>query len=509
MVLDRFGSNTMDMQWNDGDDGGNNGGDFIDSVEDHRNPLLDPNHNGVFGKRIKLSSHFHQGEENLILCGDKSPLGLTLSKTPSFINLIEMKLNQAMSKSSPIGKHQSKNMDVFVPQPMSEKLKASNFLVLSLRIGSWERISKHEGDLVTKCYYAKRKIVWEVLDGGLKNKIEIQWSDIEAIRATTYEDEPGILEIQLKQPPLFFRETNPQPRKHTLWQQTSDFTGGQAPICRRHYVEFPPGTLDKHYDKLLQCDGRLADLSRKPFPRLESPYFYGISNVYRGGMSDDLSFRFGPRPSPIPYALHHSFAPISSSSFVPNLHLVRSLNPPAEQHIGILNSNPLMSDMDFLPRNQSVGNYSFENQVAPAMHWGREGNNFQNIYDYGKEEDQIQGLPPSIPSAALATPSFSESQISTNPTTMTHSNTENHLFNDSLFAGSDDRNLLLRTRFPYPPLKRFQEGNSGGLAIGGADQFGYETENLCDDDYSIDGSDRRIYPQPIRCVPPLTPARIW
>ncbi|KAL6978266.1 hypothetical protein U1Q18_019934 [Sarracenia purpurea var. burkii] len=343
-------------------------------------------------------------------------------------------------------------MDVFVPQPMSEKLKASNFLALSLRISSWQRISKHEGDLVTKCYYAKRKIVWEVLERGLKNKIEIQWSDIEAIRAITYEDEPEILEIQLKQPPLLFRETNPQPRKHTLWQQTSDFTGGQAPICRRHYVEFPPGTLDKHYDKLLQCDGRLADLSRKPFPRLESPYFYGISNVYRGGMSDDLSFRFGPRPSPIPYALHHSFASISSSSFVSDLHLVRSLIPPAEQHIGILNSNPLMSDMDFLPRNQSVANYSFENQVAPAMHWGREGNNFQNIYDYGKEEGQIQGLPPSIPSAALATPSFSESQISTDPTTMTHSNTENHLLNDSLLAGSDDRNLLLRTRFPYPPL---------------------------------------------------------
>jgi hypothetical protein len=33
---------------------------------------------------------------------------------------------------------------------------------------------------------------------------------------------------QVSRPPLFFKETNPQPRKHTLWQATSDFTGGQA-----------------------------------------------------------------------------------------------------------------------------------------------------------------------------------------------------------------------------------------------------------------------------------------
>ncbi|KAA8547417.1 hypothetical protein F0562_003719 [Nyssa sinensis] len=76
--------------------------------------------------------------------------------------------------------------------------------------------SKHEGDLITKCYYGKRKLVWEVLKGALKSKIEIQWSAILAIRAITVDDEPGILEIELNQPPLFYRETNPQPRKHTL-----------------------------------------------------------------------------------------------------------------------------------------------------------------------------------------------------------------------------------------------------------------------------------------------------
>jgi hypothetical protein len=126
---------------------------------------------------------------------------------------------------------------------------------------------------VAKCYFAKHKLVWEVLDGGLKNKIEIQWSDIVAIKANFPDDGPETLDVvvfffsfdqsyafiihapsygsnthvilimmvvmegcmclaQLARQPLFFRETNPQPRKHTLWQATSDFTGGQASTHR-------------------------------------------------------------------------------------------------------------------------------------------------------------------------------------------------------------------------------------------------------------------------------------
>ncbi|GFP80345.1 hypothetical protein PHJA_000177900 [Phtheirospermum japonicum] len=169
-------------------------------------------------------------------------------------------------------------------QSVPEKLKASNFPATFIKIGVWQRTTRHEGDLTAKLYYAKRKLVWEVLDGALKSKIEIQWSDIVAIRAITHDiNEPGTLEIELNQPPLFYREINPQPRKHTLWQQASDFTGGQAPIWRRHYVRFPPGVLDKHYERLLQCDQRLFALSQKPFPSHESPYFdpnmFGLSGL--------------------------------------------------------------------------------------------------------------------------------------------------------------------------------------------------------------------------------------
>lgn len=129
--------------------------------------------------------------------------------------------------------------------------------------------SRYEGDLVAKCYFAKRKLVWEVLDGGLKSKIEIQWSDIMDIKATYPDNSPGTLDIvvmpiwvtlflhinapqllfsdilcagflKLSRQPLFFRETNPQPRKHTLWQATSDFTGGQASMHRYNGFSITP-----------------------------------------------------------------------------------------------------------------------------------------------------------------------------------------------------------------------------------------------------------------------------
>jgi len=50
---------------------------------------------------------------------------------------------------------------------------------------------------------------------------------------------------QLSRRPLFFRETNPQPRKHTLWQASSDFTGGQASVYR--YFIFIKLTIFYYY----------------------------------------------------------------------------------------------------------------------------------------------------------------------------------------------------------------------------------------------------------------------
>lgn len=60
-----------------------------------------------------------------------------------------------------------------------------------------QRKSRNEGDLVAKCYFAKKKLVWELLKGGLKNKIEIQWNDIIGINALMQENQLGILQIEV------------------------------------------------------------------------------------------------------------------------------------------------------------------------------------------------------------------------------------------------------------------------------------------------------------------------
>ncbi|XP_024971585.1 uncharacterized protein LOC112510411 [Cynara cardunculus var. scolymus] len=213
---------------------------------------------------------------------EPSPLGLRLRKSPSLLDLIQMRLSQG-NASSKAGVHTVKEHKITAASAASaatDKLKASNFPASLLRIGTWEYISRYEGDLVAKCYFAKHKLVWEVLDGGLKNKIEIQWSDIMALKATCPDDGPGTLDIVLTRQPLFFRETNPQPRKHTLWQATSDFTGGQASLHRRHCLQCPQGSLGKHYEKLIQCDPRLNFLSQQAEVTLESPYFESRRSVF-------------------------------------------------------------------------------------------------------------------------------------------------------------------------------------------------------------------------------------
>ncbi|CAI9783009.1 unnamed protein product [Fraxinus pennsylvanica] len=82
----------------------------------------------------------------------------------------------------------------------NDKLKASNFPASLLRIGNWEYASSYENDLVMKCYFEKQ---WEVLRGGLKSKIEIQWSNITALKATCADNDSGTLTI-LKNPEVEF-----------------------------------------------------------------------------------------------------------------------------------------------------------------------------------------------------------------------------------------------------------------------------------------------------------------
>ncbi|MCO5554967.1 hypothetical protein L7F22_008507 [Adiantum nelumboides] len=203
-----------------------------------------------------------------------SPLGLNLRKSPSLLDLIQRKL--AHSEDDSLDADQAgrlRRLGGCASSAEKDKLKAANFPASKLRIGTWECTSRYDGDLVAKCYYAKRKLVWEVLDSGLKSKMEVQWSDISALNAVFPDDQSAVLDIELSRCPLFFREINPQPRKHTLWHSTSDFTDGQASICRHHSIQFPAGVFNRHFEKLLQCDDRLKALNEQTRSIQDSCFF--------------------------------------------------------------------------------------------------------------------------------------------------------------------------------------------------------------------------------------------
>ncbi|KAG6527402.1 hypothetical protein ZIOFF_009501 [Zingiber officinale] len=129
--------------------------------------------------------------------GEPGPLGLRPRKSRSIADMIQMMLSHAKAGktlcfTSSNGSEVGEQSDFSASSSSLRKIKASNFPTSLLRIGTWEHVSRYEGDLVAKYYFAKHKLIWEVLEGG-----------------------HGTLDIVLARPPLFFRATDPQPRKHT------------------------------------------------------------------------------------------------------------------------------------------------------------------------------------------------------------------------------------------------------------------------------------------------------
>ncbi|XP_073118209.1 uncharacterized protein [Elaeis guineensis] len=162
------------------------------------------------------------------------------------------------------------------PSQATRKMKPSKFHAPTrLRIGAWEHVSRHEGDLEAKCYFARQKLIWEFLESGLKSKIEIPWSHIKGLKVTYPETGDGTLDIEIATPPLFYKETDPQPRKHTIWRPTTDFTGFQASI-HRHFLECEQDSLRENMDKIFQCSPRLYFLSQQPEDESKSPYSTSI-----------------------------------------------------------------------------------------------------------------------------------------------------------------------------------------------------------------------------------------
>ena len=90
--------------------------------------------------------------------------------------LSQAKTGKTLCFTSSKGSEVGEQSDFSASSSSLSKIKASNFPPSLLRIGTWECVSRYEGDLVAKCYLAKHKLVWEVLEGGLESKIEFHWS---------------------------------------------------------------------------------------------------------------------------------------------------------------------------------------------------------------------------------------------------------------------------------------------------------------------------------------------
>lgn len=58
-------------------------------------------------------------------------------------------------------------------------------------------VAQNLEDVVAKCYFGKRQLVWEILENRLKKKIQIPWGHISAMRATIEEKQPEVLEVEV------------------------------------------------------------------------------------------------------------------------------------------------------------------------------------------------------------------------------------------------------------------------------------------------------------------------
>ncbi|KAG7557406.1 hypothetical protein ISN44_As11g033740 [Arabidopsis suecica] len=240
---------------------------------------------------MKRSREEFQGGRNNRFVDEVPRLNLPLTTTPELINKIETYLN--------------KNYTC----PHQEKLKAMNFPISMIKIGTWTPVAINPEDIVAKFYFAKKKLIWEFLFEEaetnmprLKRKIEIQWNDVSSFEESIHTcDETGILNIELRKRPTFFIETNPQVGKHTQWKQLDhDFTDNQASTCRRHTIHFPPGVLQKNLEKLL-TNSFWSKLYNVPFPVEESLFFdIGFENNNSSHNSHNQTVGFN-----VNYGLQH------------------------------------------------------------------------------------------------------------------------------------------------------------------------------------------------------------
>ncbi|KAK7302038.1 hypothetical protein RJT34_12917 [Clitoria ternatea] len=154
-----------------------------------------------------------------------------------------------------------------------------------LKIGEYKVMATDEETLIVGYHYGRhKKFAWEILDRDLsiKYQIDVSCHNIAALQMVVKDNNLGSLEIELNERPSFYRNVNSRPQSHPKWEFSEDFTRGHALIYRRHYLEFRLEVLDKLYQKLIQYDSRLSELSHLPFPDSNSSFFVIESSNIHG-----------------------------------------------------------------------------------------------------------------------------------------------------------------------------------------------------------------------------------
>ncbi|KAL0006285.1 hypothetical protein SO802_013846 [Lithocarpus litseifolius] len=306
------------------------------------------------------------------------PLQTIVPRASNYLAELE-EVNEVMSietKSDISGwvKHRILGFSKLVGLSMSrhEKLCIALLQRLESEIEAANVQPPREGALVVKIYFAKRKLVWEILENALKKKIEIQWSDIIGIRAKIMEDKFRLTDNQAQTDSYF------SSCKCLILFKTSrnynEFCCCNA-ILRLHYLEFLPGTLDKHYEKLQRCDPNLLKLSQRPFPSLSSPYFHTDCN--NGSKEFSLDFyRHGQLPLPFS-SMHSPFKSIQQIQVYEQAH---------QQYLLTTNSTSPTSVMDFSPHSDEAISNQGVDDPRMAM-WYQRMTNSANVL----ERDQCKG----------------------------------------------------------------------------------------------------------------------
>ncbi|XP_048636083.1 uncharacterized protein LOC125609123 [Brassica napus] len=230
------------------------------------------------------------GEDTLVQEGLYPPLNLTYTPTQEHFNKIESKFQEERQKQL-YSTENTKALTTHETPTTTEKLKAMNFEISKITIGEWTHKSVYPHDLIAKFYFAKKRLMWEILDedSKLKRKIEMQWSDVLSFRASfPPQNETGTLEVELGKCPTFFLEVNPQRAKHTQWKQLDqDFTPGQsASKYRRHTLQISPGDLKMNLEKLVSAVSFWSKLAKVNFPTLPQSLYFDNGNSNNNGNSN-------------------------------------------------------------------------------------------------------------------------------------------------------------------------------------------------------------------------------